>query len=282
MAVTAENVKKLREKTGAGMMDCKKALVEAKGDFPKAEKILKELGLAAAAKRGGRATNEGRVFTRIGEKRAAILELSCETDFVARNETFVALGNELVDDAVERGVNAPDERMEARVTDAISTIKENMNVRRVETVELSESNLAVDYIHGEGGSLGVLAVVDVADPELKTSDSVRQFAFDIALHVAAFNPSFLSKETVEPAYLEEQESVYRKQAESMDKPEKVIEGIIQGKMKKHLAEICLLEQPFVKDDKKSVSKVAEELGKQVGTKISITDYRYFRVGQEME
>lgn len=282
MAVTAENVKKLRDKTGAGMMDCKKALVEAEGDFPKAEKILKELGLAAAAKRGGRATNEGRVFTHVGQTRAAILELSCETDFVARNETFVSLGNQLVADAAERGVNAPDEQMEAKVTDAISTIKENMNVRRVETLELSESNLAVDYIHGEGGSLGVIAVVNVENPELKTNESVRQFAFDIALHVAAFNPVFLSKDTVAPAYLEEQESVFRKQAENMDKPEKVIEGIIQGKMKKHLAEICLLEQPFVKDDKKAVSKVADELGKEVGTTISITDYRYFRVGQELE
>ncbi len=263
-------------------MECKKALVEAEGDFGKAEKILKELGLAAAAKRGGRATNEGRIFTHIGESRAAIVEVACETDFVARNETFIALGKDLAAEAAERGLQAPDESMESKVKDAISTIKENMNVRRVETLELGSSHLAIDYIHGEGGSLGVIVVLDVENPELKENEQVKQFAFDLALHVAAFNPTFLSRETVDKTYLEEQESVFRKQAENMGKPEKVLQGIVQGKMKKHLAEICFTEQPFVKDDKRSVAEVAKDVGKEVGANISIVDFRYFRVGQEVE
>ncbi len=282
MAVRAEDVKKLREKTGAGMMDCKKALTQADGDFSGAEKILKELGLAAAAKRVGRATNEGRVFTHVGTGRASIVELSCETDFVARNENFVKLGNELAADAAERGLNAPDESMESRVQEAISTIKENMAVRRVESIALDDSSLAVDYIHGDGGTIGVVVVVKIDPSDLKQNGDVKQFAFDCALHVAAFNPSFLSKDTVPKEYLEEQEAVFRVQAENMGKPEKVLQGIIQGKMKKHLGEICLLEQPFVKDDKRSVEKVAAELGKEVGGKIEISDYRYFRVGQETD
>ena len=263
------------------MMECKKALVEAEGEFGKAERILKELGVAAAAKRGGRATNEGRIFTHIGDSRAAIVEVACETDFVARNETFVALGNELAAEAAARGLKGPDESMESKVKDAISTIKENMSVRRVDTLAISDSQVAVDYIHGEGGSLGVIAVVDVEKPQLKQNDRVKQFAFDLALHVAAFNPTFLSKDTVDQTYLDEQESVFRKQAENLGKPEKVLQGIVQGKMKKHLAEICFVEQPFVKDDKRSVSEVAKELGKEVGSNISIVDFRYLRVGQEV-
>lgn len=282
MAVTAENVKKLREKTGAGMMDCKKALVEAEGDFASAEKILKELGLAAAAKRTGRATNEGRIFTHVAADKAAIIEVSCETDFVARNENFIALGNALASDAANRGLRAPDNEMEAKVQEAISTIKENMAVRRVETISLKANQLAVDYIHGDGGSIGVVVILDVEPDGLKEDEKVRQFAFDLALHAAAFNPSFLSRDTVAQSYLDEQESVFRKQAENMGKPEKVLEGIIQGKMKKHLAEVCFVEQPFVKDDKQSVAKMADAIGKESGGKVSLTDFRYFRVGQEME
>ena len=282
MEIKAADVKKLRDKTGAGMMDCKKALTEAEGDFAKAERILKELGLAAAQKRAGRATNEGRVFTLVNGKKAGILELSCETDFVARNAQFVELGKALLADLLESEADLESEKVQNQIKDAISTIKENMSARRYQVMEATDNEIIVDYVHGDSGSIGVLAKIAVDDPAKIDSEAVRNFGFDIALHIAAFNPAFLSEENVDSAYLKEQEEIFTKQAEGLGKPEKVIPGIVKGKMKKHLAEVTLLNQPFVKDDKRSVSQVAADLGKEENITIEIADYVYYRVGEEAE
>ncbi|TVQ37011.1 MAG: elongation factor Ts [Spirochaetaceae bacterium] len=281
MDIKASDVKKLRDKTGAGMMDCKKALVDAGGDAARAEKILKELGLAAAAKRMGRATNEGRVFTRVTADQAAILELSCETDFVARNNDFVALGNRLLENLMDRGLSVESEQIETEIKNAISTIKENMSLRRFDSMPVGAGEVAVDYIHGEGGNIGVLVKVK-AEGDAAGSQAVRRFAFDVALHVAAFRPAYLAEKTVDPGYLEEQEAIFLKQAQNLDKPQNVLQGIVKGKMKKHLSEICLMDQPFVKDDKKSVAQMAAEVGKAAGGTVSVVDYRYYRVGEEIE
>jgi elongation factor Ts len=189
MAISAADVKKLREKTGAGMMDCKKALNEAGGDFDRAEEILKELGLAAVAKRSGRATEEGRVFTYVGDAGAGILEISCETDFVARNEEFAATGAELVKDAVEKNLSADDKGMNDRVAELAATIKENMSVRRLEKIALSDKQVALDYIHGDAGSLGVVVILDLSDASLKSNEAVLTLGKDLAMHAAAFSPS---------------------------------------------------------------------------------------------
>lgn len=281
MDIKASDVKKLRDKTGAGMMDCKKALVDAGGDAARAEKILKELGLAAAAKRMGRATNEGRIFTRLTQEKAGILELSCETDFVARNNDFVALGTNLLQLVMDKGARAESEEVGEAIKKAISTIKENIALRRFEVVPVAGDETVVDYIHGDGGSIGVLVKVR-ADGSAAGSEAVRQFAFDVALHVAAFNPAYLSQETVAASYIAEQEAIFLKQAQNLDKPENVVQGIVKGKMKKHLSEICLVDQPFVKDDKKSVAQVAAEIGKSNGGSVTVVDYRYYRVGEEIE
>jgi len=281
VAIKAEDVKKLRDKTGAGMMDCKKALTDAEGDFARAEKILKELGLAAAAKRSGRATNEGRIFTRITEGKAGILELACETDFVARNSDFAALGNSIIEEMMEKDLAADDAGIQAKIQDAVATIKENMGVRRFQTMPVSDSEVAVDYIHGDGGNIGVVVKLSVEKPELVGDERVKAFAFDVALHVAAFNPAFLSEDRVSPAYLKEQEEIFTTQAKNMGKPENVVVGIVKGKMKKHLSEICLLDQPFVKDDKRSVSKVAKDLSTEVGAGVTVAEYLYYRVGEEV-
>lgn len=281
MEIKATDVKKLREMTGAGMMDSKKALVEAGGDFEKAEKILKELGLAAAAKRGGRATNEGRVFTVVSGKKAGILEVSCETDFVARNDDFVALGKGMVTDMVNDGVAADGPELAAKVQDAITTIKENMAVRRGIVLEAADDETFSDYIHGESGRIGVVVKVKASSSELLENDQVKAFAFDLALHVAAFRPQFLSPEKVDAGYRAEQEGIFLAQAKQLDKPENVTQGIAKGKMKKHLSEICLLEQGFVKDEKRSVSQVAKDLGKDIGGEVSVTDYVYYSVGDAM-
>jgi elongation factor Ts len=147
MQIKAADVKSLREKTGAGMMDCKKALVEAQGDFGKAEKILKELGLAAADKRVGRATNEGRIFSRVSENRGVLMELSCETDFVARNEDFIALGDTLLDAIFTKNLKERTAELEDIVRDTMSRIKENMSLKRLQSLEADGNEAVVDYIH---------------------------------------------------------------------------------------------------------------------------------------
>lgn len=263
------------------MMDCKKALQEAGGDFAKAERILKELGKAAASKRLGRATNEGRIFTMILPDKAGALELSCETDFVARNADFIAMGEELVEEFLTKGTPIDDPSIGQRIAEAVSKIKENMAVRRLEKMDVGPNETVVDYIHGDTGSIGVLVKLSVGDPAARENAVVKNFAFDVALHVAAFNPTYLSAETVDPAYLKEQEDIFTKQAQSMGKPEKVVEGIVKGKLKKHLSEICLLDQPFVKDDKRSVGAVAKDIAKEVGTDVSVVEFLYLRVGEEI-
>ena len=278
MEIKATDVKKLREITGAGMMDCKKALQEAGGDFAKAEKVLKELGLAAAAKREGRATNEGRVFTNVSGKQAAILEISCETDFVARNDEFVKLGNSIVAEMAQTGAAA--DSFSARVTDAVTTIKENMSIKRGTTVSAAGDEFFSDYVHGESGRVGVIIKIKVGSADLAVNAEVQQFAFDVALHVAAFRPTFLSADSIDEAYVQEQEAIFMTQAQKLDKPENVLQGIVKGKLKKHLSEICLLEQGFVKDEKRSVAKVAADLGKSVGGEVAVSDYVYYMVGQE--
>lgn len=276
MEIKAADVKKLRQMTGAGMMDSKKALTEAGGDFEKAEKILKELGLAAAAKRGGRETNEGRVFTSIGDARAAIVEISCETDFVARNDQFVELGNSIAEDMSSTGTDAMDAGYAKKVEDAVTHIKENMKLRRGRTMDIGSGELVKDYIHGESGGIGVLVKLK-ADDSLLEKDELKQFAFDVALHVAAFRPRFLSADTADQDEVAKEEEIFLTQAKALGKPENVTQGIAKGKLKKWLGEICLTEQGFVKDEKKSVSQVAMELGKEIGGTVEVADFVYYMV-----
>lgn len=279
MEIKASDVKQLRETTGAGMLDCKDALKEAEGDFKQAEKILKEKGIAAAAKRSGRTSNEGRIFIHVNDDRAGILELSSETDFVARNEDFITFGEEITAAVVNVNMFQVTPEIDHRVKELISTLKENITIKRFETIEIGKDELVMDYIHGEG-RIGVLVKIQSEDPFKLQDENVKSFAFDLALHVAAFNPYYLSKDTVEKEYLAEQEAIFRKQAEQLGKPEKVLDGIVTGKLNKHLSEICLLSQGFVKEEKKSVEKYMNEVATNAGTKLSVTDYKYYRVGED--
>ena len=247
MNITAADVKALREKTGAGMMDCKKALVEAQGDFAKAEKLLKELGLLAVKKRSGRATNEGKVFSLVQNGKGVLLELSCETDFVAKNSDFNDLGQKLVEIVIEKNLKEPTDEMQSLVQDAMTRIRENMALRRLKTLHADEADVLVDYLHD--GRVGVLVKMTVSDPSLKENAKVKETAADFALHIAAFAPSYLSRDKVDAEYIEEQEGIFRKQADQMDKPDKVKEGIAKGKLNKHLAEICLMDQGYIRDEK---------------------------------
>jgi len=275
--ITADIVKKLRDATGAGMMDCKKALVKAEGDFAQAEKILKEMGLAAVAKRAGRATNNGSAFTLVKDNRAVLLEMACETDFVARNKDFIALGKELCNDVITNNYTSIVPELEAKVQDLITKIKENMSLKRLLVWDVNENQLVSEYVHGEG-SLGVLVKFESDKEEVLSLDAVKEFAFDCALHVAAFSPRYLSSSVVDADYVKEQTDIFTTQTLALGKPEKVVPGIVQGKLNKHFSEICFLQQPFVKDDSQSVEKVLANLSKEVGAKLAITEYAIFRVG----
>ena len=279
MKISASDIKKLRETTGAGILDCKEALQKTEGDFTKAVKTLKELGLAAAAKRSEKATNEGRIFTEIKNNTGGILELSCETDFVARNQDFINFGKEMLSTIIEQKLTKKTDQLDAKVKEIISKIKENITIRRFKTIDTKDNDLLVDYIHGEG-RIGVIVKINSTKNDLLKNDKLKEFAFNCALHIAAFNPSFLSKDTINPEYLKEQEEIFTKQAMLLDKPEKVIAGIVKGKMNKHLSEICLLDQKFVKDDKQSVAGVLKNLSKELGGEISITNFIYFRIGEK--
>ncbi len=278
MDIKPIDVKKLREQTGAGMMDCKNALNEAEGNFDNAVKILREKGLAAAAKRSARATEEGKIFTKIADGKAVILELSCETDFVARNENFINLGNSLTDAVISSGAREVTEELKNMVKEAVGTLKENMDLKRLAVLDIADNEYVVDYIHGVG-NIGSLIKLKADSSDAFSNDSVREFAFDSALHVAAFNPVALSPEAVDPAYIKEQEDIFTKQAENLDKPDNVKQGIIKGKLNKHLSEICFLNQPFVKDDKKKVSQVLADTAKAAGAKLEIAEYVYFKIGE---
>jgi elongation factor Ts len=278
MEIKATEVKRLREKTGAGMMDCKNALLKVEGDFDKAERLLKEQGLAAAVKKSDRVTNSGKIFSRILPDKGILLELTCETDFVARNSMFLELGEAIMNKVVAQKLAAPTEELQLMVKETIGKIKENMQLRRIVSMPVASNEALVEYIHDN--RIGVMLRFSLEDPKVKDSPRVKEILFDCALHAAAFAPLFLSRDKVSPAFLKEQEEIFAKQAENLGKPANVLQGIIKGKMNKMLSEICLLEQPFVKDDKRKVSKVLEELSKEVGTKIDIVEYVYMKLGAE--
>jgi elongation factor Ts len=281
--ISAADVKRLREKTGAGMMECKNALVSTEGDFEKAEKLLKEKGLAALEKRSDRATNEGKVIVKIKDDgtAAVLVELSSETDFVARNPEFIALGGVIADKALEKGCTEPTEELSGMVTELATKIRENMSLKRLKTVTAGTSEYLTSYIHGDG-NIGVVVKCASDKPEIFKDAEVKAFAFSLALHIAAFNPFALDKSKIDPSYITEQEEIFRKQMEKDEKlkgkPANVLDGILKGKISKHLSEICLLEQGYVKDEKLTVAQALAECGKKAGATLSIADYVYYKVG----
>jgi len=276
--IKATDVKALRDKTGVGMMDCRNALEKAGGDFEKAEKILKELGLAAAQKRSGRATKEGKVFARVEGDKAAILELLCETDFVGRNSDFRALGEQLLSLVLAKRPAAVTPEMQELVNGAIAKIKENMGIGRFEVMTAKPNELIVSYVHGD--KLAVLVKFSLSSAALKEHPKVKEAVMDCALHAAAFAPVALTQSGVSPAYLKEQEEIFTVQAKNTGKPENVVQGIVKGKLKKHMQEICFVDQLHVKQTKKSVADVLRELGKEVGGEVALADYRYYKLGAE--
>ena len=279
--ISAADVKKLRDTTGAGMMDCKKALTEANGDFAGAEKILKEMGLAAVAKRQDRATENGRVFVKIKNGKAVLLSLSCETDFVAKNADFAKLGEEMCDVIIGKGYTEPNAELQSMVDGLIAIIKEKMHLVKFQVIDIPENGYADGYIHGEG-SVAVAVVLSSDKKEAFDNKEVKELAHNLGLHAAAFKPQYLSDKLVDKAYEEEQLSIFKKQVETDEKmaskPEKVKEGIVRGKLAKLYKEICFLDQPYVKDDSISVAEAIANAGKAAGAKLELIAYGVYQAG----
>lgn len=277
MAITAADVKALREKTGAGMMECKKALTECNGDIAEAEKSLKEKGLAAMAKRSERATSEGRLFIRQDGNKIAVIELTCETDFVAKNADFIAVGEKMLDVTLAKGYTKVEAEHEQILEPLKVSIRENMKVAKVEVFEVPATASAAYYVHSDFKT-GAVVIVDGS-----TADTVKTFAKDCCLHIAAFTPSYTSKKDVPQSYIDEQKEIFKAQMDQDEKmagkPENVKEGILQGKINKHLAEICFEDQMFVKDDKKTVTAKLAETGKEVGATLSFAVAKLFVLGK---
>ena len=277
MAITAADVKALREKTGAGMMECKKALTECNGDIAEAEKSLKEKGLAAMAKRSERATSEGRLFIKQDGNKIAVIELTCETDFVAKNADFIAVGEKMLEVTLAKGYTKVEAEHEEILEPLKVSIRENMKVAKVEVFEVPATASAAYYVHSDFKT-GAVVIIDGS-----TTDTVKTFAKDCCLHIAAFTPSYTSKKDVPQSYIDEQKEIFKAQMDQDEKmagkPENVKEGILQGKINKHLAEICFEDQMFVKDDKKTVTAKLAEVGKEAGATLSFATAKLFVLGK---
>jgi len=282
--ISAGAVKELRDQTGAGMMDCKRALADARGDVKKALELLRERGLAKAGKREGRATSEGVIALEVEGRAGGLVELGCETDFVARTDLFTGLARSLAA-AVARdpGLDSPEallgarlggEEVSERIRAAIATLGENVQVKRVARLAV-DAGLVRGYLHA-GGKLGVLVALatTAAGPE------IEELARDVAMHVAAHDPSPVAVDQggVPAALLESERAIYRKQAEQTGKPAAVQARMVEGKLAKFVAEVCLLEQAFVKDSDKSVGDLLKEAGQRAGAPLRVVAFQRFKLG----
>lgn len=289
MQITAKMVSELRERTGAGMMDCKKALVQAEGDMEKAIEILREKGLAAAAKKAGRVAAEGVVETYITDdgKVGAVVEVNCETDFVGKNEDFVKLAKNLAKQAALSSANTVEELLEEKyiedenatvkeaITALIAKLGENMSLRRFERFNV-ENGVIMDYIHG-GGRIAVMVQV-----EGTTNDVAKEVAKELALQIAAANPLYLVKEEVPQDVIEKEKEIYKQQALNEGKPEKVVEKMVEGRIQKYFKEVCLLEQLWIRDQDKTIRKFIEEKAKEANAELTVKKFVRFEKGEGIE
>ncbi len=279
MTITMDMIKALREQTHAGIMDCKKALQESNGDFEKAEEYLKKVGLAAVEKRVDRATDNGRVTFVITDKKAALIEVTCETDFVAKNDSFKKLCKDLACLAIEKNYSEPNDEMQQMVNGLIATINENMKVKKIALLDVAANEFVMGYDHADG-NIGVLVKFAASNADIFKNEAFKTFAFNTAMHVCAASPMYLTDAEVPKDYEEKQLEIFRAQVAKMDKPEKVLEGIVRGKLKKHYAEICLMDQVFQisNDDNLSVAQLLAKFNKENGSDVKIVAYERFLAG----
>jgi elongation factor Ts len=288
MAITAAQVKELRERTGAGMLDCKNVLNEVDGDIDKAIDVLREKGLAKAAKKAGRIAAEGLVRIQISPdgKKAGIIEVNSETDFVAKNQDFIdfvevlcsktATAGESDMEAFMAGLYDEQRTVQEKLTDFIATIGENINVRRFDTFEKA-GVVHVGYLHG-GGKIGVIVGLETE----AQAGKVEQLGKDLAMQIASMNPQFIDESQVDPDYIEKEKKILIAQALEEGKPADIVEKMVVGRLKKELKETCLLEQKFVKNGELTVEQYISDVAKEVGTGIKVVSMVRYEVGEGIE
>ena len=289
MTVTASMVKELREATGAGILASKKALEATDGDFEKAVEHLREMGLAKAAKKTSREAHDGQVTVLIEGSIASLVEVNCETDFVARTDDFkefvdtiakqVHQNTELtsLDDLLaDNYIKEPGKTVATAIQEAISKLGENIVIRQFIRYEQNGSNVIEGYIH-PGGRVGVL--VDLGfDGGTVEEGALRELAHDLALQVAATNPRFLNREDVPEETVEKERSILMAQLAEEKKPDNIKAKIVQGKLNKFYKETCLIDQPFVKEDSLSINKLLKQTGNKWGTSLKINQFARFELG----
>ena len=288
MAFTAQDVKKLRELTNCGMMDCKKALTETDGDMDKAVEFLREKGLATAAKKAGRIASEGMVEATVFENGVAVaVEVNSETDFVAKNADFqnfvhavaevIANNNPADVEALKEMKINDSQTVGDALTEKIATIGENMNIRRFERFD----GINQAYIHA-GGRIGVLVNFEVADADKAKDDAFVTMAKDVAMQIAAVTPQYVCEADVPADVVEHEKGILKAQALNEGKPEAIVEKMIVGRIKKFFKDICLVEQPFVKDGDMTVQQYVDGVAKNLGTEIKIAKFARLEKGEGLE
>jgi len=295
MQITAAQVSKLREVTGAGMMDCKKALTENGGDFDKSIEYLRKKGIASASKKAGRTAKEGAVFayTDTDNKAVVLVEVNCETDFVARNENFqkfvsdvahhIAKANPADSAAMlaQKYVGDTSKTMEEFIKGAIAIMGENINVRRFVRYALTANKEVKTYIH-MGGKVGVIVEVSLSNAEKATHQAAATYLADLSMHIAAASPLYLHAGEVPADTVAKEKEIALAQLVGQNKPADVLEKIASGKINKYFEETCLIKQKFVKDDKKSIEQLTAETGKTLGETLAITRFTRFVLGEGVE
>lgn len=281
MSISASMVKDLREKTGAGMMDCKKALEECGGDVEKAVDWLRQKGLAKAAKRADRATSEGLVATTIldGGKRAVMVEVKCETDFVARGDKFREFAAAVVDHVAASSISSSEEASTAlqdKLTETISSTGENITIGRIARAAVANGVIGC-YVHSNG-KIAVLVEVN-SD---KVDDGVQDVAKNIAMQIAATAPLALSGDALDPALIEREREVYRQKAKEEGKPDNIIDKIADGAVKKYCKEVCLMEQPYIRDDKMTIADLLQQAGKAAACSVTVGNFTRVQLGADAE
>jgi elongation factor Ts len=291
--ISAAGIKELRERTGAGMMDCKKALAETNGELEKAIEYLREKGLAAAAKKAGRIAAEGLVAAHVTLKKniGALVEVNCETDFVAKNPVFIQFAKDLAEIAATKSpadINALVQTKMANgqtvadtITSLISTIGENMAVRRLVRFEVPGTGLVESYIH-MGGKIGVLLECSVNKTDTLVNPDFLTFVKDLCMQVAAAKPEYVKRDEVPADVLEREKSIYKAQAVNEGKPEAIAAKITMGRLEKFYKEVCLVEQLFIKDTEKTITKLIQELNAKLGENITIHKLARFEKGEGIE
>lgn len=289
MAITAAMIKELREATGAGILDSKKALEANDGDFDKAVEFLREKGLAKAAKKASREANEGLVVALVDGKNAALVAVNCETDFVARTDDFKTFAESLAQQVLANpaltsveamlaapSTSNPEKTVADDIQEAISKLGENIILRNVARYTQTGPGVIEGYVH-LGGKIGVLAEISVDDASAE-GDALTELAHDITLQIAAARPQYLSREDVPAEIIEKERNILLAQLENENKPDNIKQRIVEGRLNKFYKEVCLLDQPFVKDDSLSIAKLLAEAGKKLGTTVKINRYTRFELG----